>query len=92
MTELSLPRLPSPSLALTLLAPLALLTACTPEAGSGPTPLWQDEFTGTTLNPAHWGYQTGNGFMNGSEYVSGWGNNERRLGVGTAALGDGYNA
>lgn len=78
MTEPSFPRLPSPTfrLALTLLAPLALLTACTPEAGSGPTPLWQDEFTGAALNTAHWGHQTGNGFMNGSEYVSGWGNNE----------------
>jgi beta-glucanase (GH16 family) len=39
----------------------------TPLTYDGMTLVWKDEFTGKTLDPAHWTYETGGG---------GWGNNE----------------
>lgn len=39
-------------------------------------PVWSDEFNGNKLNAKNWTPQIGNGFMNGTDYVAGWGNNE----------------
>lgn len=55
---------------------LGLLTACNPDPTPTAKPVWQDEFTGSTLDSSKWTPQIGNGFMSGTEYVSGWGNNE----------------
>ena len=55
---------------------VALLVACSPAQTPEVKPLWQDEFNGTVLDTGKWTPQIGNGFTNGSEYVSGWGNNE----------------
>jgi beta-glucanase (GH16 family) len=41
----------------------------TPETYDGYNLVWQDEFSGTTLNTANWTHETGNG-------SGGWGNNE----------------
>lgn len=53
-----------------------LLVACQSPAVPDQTPVWQDEFSGTALDTGRWTPQIGNGFMSGSDYVSGWGNNE----------------
>ncbi|GGR80050.1 carbohydrate binding domain-containing protein [Deinococcus sedimenti] len=67
--------MPRPTL--TVLLPLTLLLgACTQTDASTTTPVWQDEFNASSLDTSKWGYQTGNGFMAGSDYVTGWGNNE----------------
>ena len=44
----------------------------TPDNYPGYTLVWSDEFNGTTLNPADWNFETGDGCPN----VCGWGNNE----------------
>lgn len=54
----------------------ALLSACRPATTPEATPVWQDEFGGASLNAAHWTPMVGNGFLSGTEYVPGWGNNE----------------
>src|SRR4029079_3191451 len=41
----------------------------TPDNYPGMTLIWKDEFNGTSLDPAVWNYETGNG-------SGGWGNNE----------------
>ena len=38
--------------------------------------VWSDEFNGNSLNTGNWTFDTGNGFMSGGYWVSGWGNNE----------------
>jgi len=66
-----------PRSTLPFLLPLTLLLgACNLTNASTATPVWQDEFSGNSLDTSRWGYQTGNGFMAGSDYVAGWGNNE----------------
>ncbi|NTX99750.1 carbohydrate binding domain-containing protein [Deinococcus sp. JMULE3] len=67
-----MPRSPLP-----ILLPVTLLLgACNLTGASTATPVWADEFNGTQLDTSKWSYQTGNGFMNGNDYVAGWGNNE----------------
>ncbi|MBZ9752343.1 family 16 glycosylhydrolase [Deinococcus sp. HMF7604] len=53
-----------------------MLASCARTAVTEPQPVWQEEFTGSGLSTARWSHQLGNGFMNGTEYISGWGNNE----------------
>ena len=66
-----------PRSTLPLLLPLTLLLgACNLTGASTATPVWQDEFSGTSLDTSKWSYQTGNGFTAGTDYVAGWGNNE----------------
>ncbi|PTA69144.1 carbohydrate binding domain-containing protein [Deinococcus arcticus] len=63
--------------ALRLSLPLALLlAACSPTAAAEPKPVWQDEFDGPALSAQRWSPQLGNGFVSGTDYVTGWGNNE----------------
>lgn len=61
-----------------LTATLSLALCACSTAGPAPDPdlVWNDEFQGSALNLKKWGYQIGNGFMSGNEYVAGWGNNE----------------
>ena len=63
---------------ISLILPLsvALLVGCQPTPSPENTPVWQDEFNNSTLDSTKWTPQIGNGFMSGSEYVAGWGNNE----------------
>lgn len=37
---------------------------------------WNDEFEGEALDLTKWNIDTGNGFYNDGEWISGWGNNE----------------
>lgn len=37
---------------------------------------WSDEFEGDSLDSSRWNIDTGNGFYNEGEWISGWGNNE----------------
>lgn len=56
----------------TLLA-TALCGAAALAAGPRDTPVWSDEFNGTTVDPNNWEFMIGNG----AEYgIPGWGNNE----------------
>ncbi|MBN2435668.1 MAG: carbohydrate binding domain-containing protein [Spirochaetes bacterium] len=38
--------------------------------------IWSDEFESTVIDSSKWALQTGNGFYNDGEWVTGWGNNE----------------
>ncbi|GGK92684.1 family 16 glycosylhydrolase [Deinococcus radiotolerans] len=66
-----------PRFAMPLLLPLTLLLgACNLTNASTTSPVWQDEFSGSSLDPSKWSHQTGNGFIAGPDYIAGWGNNE----------------
>ncbi|SMB94893.1 carbohydrate binding domain-containing protein [Deinococcus hopiensis] len=60
------------TLALTLGACSSLNAPGTPDKNI----VWSDEFNGSRLDLGKWGYQTGNGFQAGNDFVSGWGNSE----------------
>jgi beta-glucanase (GH16 family) len=63
--------------ALSAVVLLAQACAGTPKGSSSAIkPVWSDEFTGSKLDASKWEHQLGNGFISGSEYVAGWGNNE----------------
>ncbi|MDH5610474.1 MAG: glycoside hydrolase family 16 protein, partial [Cyclobacteriaceae bacterium] len=49
----------------------SLLTGCT-SGHNDETPVWSDEFEGTSLDLQKWSYQTGDGCPD----ICGWGNNE----------------
>ncbi|ADU28972.1 family 16 glycosylhydrolase [Evansella cellulosilytica] len=40
--------------------------------------VWSDEFEGNELDTTKWNYDIGNGFYSGSEWIPGWGNNEKQ--------------
>jgi beta-glucanase (GH16 family) len=63
-------------LSIALVAALIVASATGPAYGAWQL-AWSDEFDGTTVNPANWTYDTGNGFWAGSYWVPGWGNNEK---------------
>ncbi len=49
------------------------LSSVVPVLAGDPTPVWSDEFEGTSLNTSDWEYMIGNGHAYG---VPGWGNEE----------------
>ncbi|SDB65476.1 Por secretion system C-terminal sorting domain-containing protein [Flavobacteriaceae bacterium MAR_2010_188] len=57
----------------TLILSIGLLLACMIGYSQCPNIVWQDEFTGTSLDLSKWNYQIGDGCAEG---ICGWGNNE----------------